>query len=407
MLLREIAGRPTIARRYMERYVNNGSPSGFTHKYTSSPETSPFGPTPSFPLPTASLPDFLIEDLGGLPDWLCPGQIPLHPDMAREELIISNVGNINDTPLQVTPTASARTVEVIDPTYNGFVKLSYKGLLGRVDRQISRSHALAAIDVTSILDRATKEQILPTVFSFLRESGARVGSLNTSNGKRYEWGTVFREIDPFPRQASTAFLIPVFSLFASDVNAPAHPPLLNQLCELQELPADEYLFHNVITPTVVCYFELLLTCALQFECNAQNVVLGFDSKGNVTTVAFRDFESVDKDLSLSEHLKLGMVFSSSPFKCVHRDLYNYSTKHSFMYDFKLGEYILSPIIATVPEETARSRLAKRTKDLGKSYVDRLPPSFFPSDGQWYSYANVVVDKTTQRPYFGTPEPKYR
>lgn len=407
MLLREIAARPTIARRYMERYVNNGSPSGFTYEYTSSSETSPFGATPSFPLLTASLPDLLIEDLGMLPDWLCPGQIPLHPDMAREELIISNCGNIHATPLQVTPTASARTVEVIDPTYTGFVKLSYKGLLGRVDRQISRSHALSAIDVTSILDRATKEQILPTVFSFLREAGARVGSLNTPTGTRDEWGTVFREIDPSPRQARTAFLIPAFALFASDVNAPADPPLLNQLFELQKVPADEYLFDNIVAPIVVCYFELLLTCALQFECNAQNVLLGFDSHGNVTTVAFRDFESVDKDVSLSEDLKLGMVFSSSPFKCVHRELYNYSIKHSFMYDFKLGEYILSPTIGTVPEEAARSRLVRRTRDLGRSYVDRLPPSFFPSDGKWYSYPNVVVDKTIKRPYFGTPEPKYR
>lgn len=406
MLLREIAAGPTSARRYMERYVNNGSPSGFTHKYTTSPETSPFGATPAFTLLTASLPHSLIEDFGELPGWLCPGEIPLHPDMAREELIIANSVSVSESNLRVAPTASARTVEVIDP-YASFVKLNYKGLLGRVDRQISRSHALSAIDVTSILDRATKEQILPPVFSLLRESGARVGSLSTPTGAQYEWGAVFREFDPLPRQARTAFLIPAFSLFASDKNEPTDPLLLNQLCALQELPVDEYLFQNVLAPIVTCYFELLLTCALQFECNAQNVLVGFDSHGEVTTVVFRDFESVDKDVSLAEDMRLGVVFSSSPFKCVHRELYNYSIKHSFMYDFKLGEYILSPIIATVPEETARSRLTKRTKEFGRAYVDRLPPSFFPSDGQWYSYANVVVDKTNRRPYFGTPEPKYR
>lgn len=78
-----------------------------------------------------------------------------------------------------------------------------------------------------------------------------------------------------------------------------------------------------------------------------------------------------------------------------------------MYDFKLGEYVLSPIIASVPDEAARIRLTERTRHLGRTYVGRLPPSFFPSNGEWYSYANVVVDKSTRRPYFGTPEPKYR
>jgi hypothetical protein len=407
MLLREIATKPRIARRYMERFLNNGSPSGFTQKYTTSSETSPFGAVAVFSLLTASLSRDLIEDFGEIPKWLCEGEIPLHPDMANEELIITNCEKVIPKNLMVAPTASGRTVEIIDPTHAGFVKLTYDRLLGRVNRQISRAHAVSAIDVTSILDQATKEKTVPSVFSFLRESGARVASLRTPAGGCYEWGSVFREIDPFPEQARTTFIIPVFSLFASDMNEPGDPPLLNQLCALQELPPEEYVFQNVLVPILTCYFELLLTCALQFECNAQNVLIGFDQRGGVTTVIFRDFESVDKDVSLAEDLKLKVSFKSSPFKCVHREFYYYSIKHSFMYDFKLGEYILSPIIATVPEETARSRLTKRTKEFGRDYVGLLPPSFFPLDGQWYSYANVVVDKTARRPYFGMPDPKYR
>lgn len=407
MLLREIATSPRIARRYMERYLNNGSPSGFTQKHTTSSETSPFGTVADFSLLTASLSDDLIEDFGELPSWLCPGEIPLHPDMACEEIVVANCEKVTPNNLLVAPTASGRTVEIIDPTHAGFVKLHYQRLLGRVNRQISRSHALAAIDVTSILDRATENQTVPPIFSFLRESGARVGSLRTPTGGRHEWGTVFRELDPFPQQPRTAFIIPVFSLFALDNNEPRDPPLLTQLCALQELPADEYVFQNILAPILTCYFELLLTCALQFECNAQNVLIGFDQSGEVTTVVFRDFESVDKDLSLAEDLKLGVSFSSRPFKCVHRELYNYSIKHSFMYDFKLGEYILSPIIGTVPDVTARTRLTKRAKEFGRTYVERLPPSFFPLDGQWYSYANVVVDKTARRPYVGMSDPKYR
>lgn len=407
MIVSEILANPTSARRYMERYVNDGSPSGFTRKFTSSPQTSPFGSTQSFRLAIATVPLSLVQDLGELPGWLQSNEIPLHPDMVGESVITSSCRGVGDGSLLVAPTASARTVELLDSEYSGFVKLNYKGLLGRVDRQISSLHALTAIDVTSILDRATREHILPKVFSCLRESGARVASLEAPDGTSYEWGAVFREVEPHPPCTRTAFLIPAFSLFSRDVNRCDDPPLLMQLVLLQELSTEEYLFENIIEPIVSCYFELLLTCALQFECNAQNILLGFDEHGKITTVLFRDFESVDKDVSLADELALDVTFHSKGFKCVHRGLYNYSIKHSFMYDFKLGEYLLAPVIATVPDEADRSRLRERTKNLGRAYVDRLPQAFFPPDGKWYSYDNVVVDKTSRRPYIGNLNPKYR
>lgn len=391
----------------MERYVNNGSPSGFTEKYTSSPTTSPFGQTPSFTLHAAVFSPSLVEDLGTIPTWLQAGHVLLHPDMAREPLITSNSLEICDTTINVTPTASARTVELLDSEHAGFVKLNYKGLLGRVDRQLSKGHALSALDVTEILECAVRDRNLPDLFSFLRESGARVTSLSTPTGTLYEWGTVFRESDPYPPRKTTTFLVPAFSLFATDRMRPQDPILLTQLGRLQTKAPDEYVFTNIIAPIVTCYFELLLRHALQFECNAQNILLGFDQHGDTTMVLFRDFESVDKDLSLAEDLNLKVTFKSSPFKCVHRDLYNYSIKHSFMYDFKLGEYVLTPIIATISNQAARVRVTQRTKELGQAFIRRLPHSFFPSDGQWYTYANVVVDKTAKRPYVGVRNPTYR
>jgi hypothetical protein len=407
VLIEEVIASPVVARRYLERYVNDGSPSGFTQKYTSSPATSPFGPTPTFPLLAAGLPDHVIEDFGCLPGWLSSGEVPLHPDMALEPLIVFNALEVNATTIQVTPTASTRTVEVLDPAHPGFVKLSYKGLLGRVERQISKSHALSALDVTDLLDQAIERRSLPAVCSFLRESGARVASLKTTTGANYEWGTVFRESEPHPSHAATKFFLPVFALFGRDKKRPDDPLILNQLIGSQSPSAHEYVFHEIISPIVTCYFELMLGCAMQFECNAQNVLLGFDSSGRTTAVVFRDFESVDKDLSLAEDLGLQITFRSAPFKCVHRGLYNYSIKHSFMYDFKLGEYVLSPIIGAASSGATSRCLIEHTKELGRGYVGRLPCSFFPADGQWYSYDNVVVDKTARRPYVGRPSPKYR
>src|SRR4051794_1620167 len=101
MLLRDIAAEPVLARRYMERYVNNGSPSGFTHKYTSSSATSPFGSSPSFSLFVGSLSTGLIESFGVLPEWLEPGTILLHPDMATQVVITSNCAVAIDNRLRV------------------------------------------------------------------------------------------------------------------------------------------------------------------------------------------------------------------------------------------------------------------------------------------------------------------
>jgi hypothetical protein len=406
MLLRDVHTDPISARRYMERYINGGSPSGFTQRYTSSPETNPFGVTPQFCLWSASIAPDCIEDMGRLPGWLRVGEIPLHPDMVDEPIFTVHAANIHRTDVMVTPTASTRTVEILDSRYGGYIKLNYDRLLGRVNRRLTRSHANAALDVTRILEDAVAEGTLPPLFAFFAEFGARVALLQQPDETSLEWGAVFRELNPHPWRETTAFLIPAFSLFALDSNRPADPPLLAQLIELAAMPSDEYIYENIARPIVSCYFELLLRYALQFECNAQNMVLGFDLSGSITTVAFRDFESVDKDISLAEDLELTVIFNSYPFKCVKREFYNYSIKHSFMYDFKLGEYVLTPIIGMV-EPAAQAALSANIRELARDYIRRLPVGFFPLDGLWYSYANVVVDKTSKRPYVGLPNPRYR
>jgi len=405
MRLRDIQTNPLVARRYMERYINNGSPSGFTQKFTSSTETNPFGNVPFFNLWAVTLKVDRVEDFGDIPEWLDDNVIPIHPDMTTQAIFAANDCTPSKTCIRVCPTASVRTVEVIDFARGGYLKLHYNGLLGRVNRRLTRSHALAALDVTSILDRASGACQLPERFGYFAEHGARIASFTDEHGACVEWGTVFREIEPKPYRQATVFLIPAFALFATDPKNPNGPTLLLQLAKVRGVSIDEYV-SEIVTAIVSCYFEMLLHYALQFECNAQNLVLGFSVCGSITSVNFRDFESVDKDLSLVEALGLNISFSSYPFKCVHRDLYNYNIKHSFMYDFKLGEYVLTPLIRLLPP-SKKPRVIEGIRTLARHYISQLPAGFFPADGLWYNYANVVVDKTKERPYVGNPEPRYR
>ena len=83
--------------------------------------------------------------------------------------------------------------------------------------------------------------------------------------------------------------------------------------------------------------------------------------------------------------------------------------HSFMFDFKMGEYLISPILESAYESHPydRESLNERIRAYSNAYIERLPPDFFPGDGKWYSYDNIVHDRNKKRPYIAKEHPKYR
>jgi siderophore synthetase component len=393
----------------MERYVNDGSPSGYSWKYNTSPATNPRGSNPSFKPYVASFPARMISDYGEVPGFLRGVDVLLHPDMANLKLITSNCDSLNPWTFPVAPTSSSRTVEILDPGPSGYIKLNYKGMIGRTDRQLTRNHAISAVELTEMMKSAVLMNRLPSMFSFLPEPGARVVLLPDQEHGEYEWGMVIRERDAYPYSNRFAFVIPAFSLFATDKLQPNDPLLLVQLIDLQHLPPDEYLFNSIISPIITCYFDLLTNCALQLECHAQNALIGFDDECRVTGIIVKDLESVDKDISLAEDLHLDVHFKSAPYKCLQRGQYNYTIMHSFMYDFKLGVYLIKPLINVITKHyrVNPKEITSRIKTLARKYMQSLPDTFFPSDGMWYYYEKIVHDRTKPRPYLSKPNPQYR
>ncbi|HTW91882.1 MAG TPA: hypothetical protein VMH22_09250 [bacterium] len=408
MLIKDILRDPIAARRYMERYVNDGSPSGFTWMYNTSVMTNPRGPATAFNLYAAKFAKDMLSDYGDIPGFFGDAEILLHPDMAENELVTSCCESIRVSDFCVLPTSSSRTVEILNPDRPGYVKLNYKGLIGRIDRQITRNHAISSVELTEIIRKAVQASKLPRQFLFLEEPGARVVSLPTKTGK-YEWGMVYREATPFPRPNKLHVGVPAFSLFSKDIKHEEDPPLLVQLVNSQNKAPDDYLFESIISPLIVCHFELLLNCALELEFHAQNALIGLNSDCMVVGIVIRDLESVDKDLSLAEDLHINAEFRSAPYKCIQRGQYNYNIKHSFMFDFKLGEYFITPLIEVIRQHFGvdSSAIIERTRELSRSYISRLPPFFFPADGNWYCYENIVLDRTKKRPYLARANPKYR
>lgn len=80
-----------------------------------------------------------------------------------------------------------------------------------------------------------------------------------------------------------------------------------------------------------------------------------------------------------------------------------------MYDFKLGESILEPIIEVMFKyygtsvETFRAQI----KEYARSFIERLPEDFFPRN-KWYVFDKVIVDQSKkERPYLEYQIPKFR
>ncbi len=118
MQLRRILIEPTESLIYLERFVNDGSPSGFTHKYTTTKEYDPFKGVACFRLPLVHIPYSQIKLYGKVPSdyeavfFDLEGNItfPFHPDCFKNNYEVLRNYQISESLFYVCPTSSGRTV---------------------------------------------------------------------------------------------------------------------------------------------------------------------------------------------------------------------------------------------------------------------------------------------------------
>ncbi|NOQ24513.1 MAG: hypothetical protein GQ564_04050 [Bacteroidales bacterium] len=396
---------------YMERYINDGSPSGFSD-ITSSHPTKAKSSNRHFHIIGLSFSDkVIIQDYGNKPDFIDEWQMLAHPDMIyrpENNALLKECTKFELTAILVSPTSSIRTVKMLDK--NGwFIKLHYDGLIGRIVRKLERNHAVSAVEVSKIIEKAIDAQKLPKKFFIQREPFARIINLQDEKQKLYEWGMVLREPFTYPFNDKVKSLIPAFSLFSEDPKNTNHKSILTQLIAKQTKCVEDFLFEDLIAPVFESYFELLLKCGLQLECHAQNTLFGIDENFGIVGIVAKDMESIDKDISLMGDLNISQNIEIMNYKCLLKDDYNYQKMHSFMFDFKLGEYLISPIIDDViknfPTFNANS-LIDKIKEFNKIYLAKLPKDFLPAN-KWYSDKKEIRDRSEKKKYIENPNPKYR
>jgi hypothetical protein len=393
--------QPTHASfMYLERYVNAGSPSGFSFQNTPGPGFRACDAGDCFNLPIFDCASFSAVHVGDVPT-LAAAELPVHPEMADN--FASLVGQGPARHLPAAATSSGRTLAVVDRGIPFYAKVAYQRLLGRITRRMTRAHVVSAIEVSRCYEGAIAAGRMPQSFYMYREhSGLHFPD---ETGLK-DWGYVERDIAPYPR--GTFIEVPAFSLLPipSDGSRPLLADLLDRTAALR---TSEGFFDLVIRPLVDLYFSSVIVLGLQPEAHAQNVVCLLNDVYVPVGFALRDMESVDKDVPLLERCGLLSTFTPTGYKFLFKDAYNYQVMHSFMYDFKFGEYLLGPLVDTWGAYDGRlnvSEIEERTKTYVREQLALLPDDFFPA-GVWYDYDAIVHEGAPTRQYREHPHPRFR
>lgn len=394
---------------YLERYVNDGSPSGFSHSNKTSDETNPFTGQDRFKLLSFTDNDCECVFLGNKHEIFEKGINFAHPDSINSEILKKTHRETNISDFSVSPTSGGRTMLIRDSTIKGFLKLTYDtARIGRVDRQLTLKHCLSSLEVTDSMKNCIDENKLPPSFALMLETSAKISNLKLDN-KVYEWGVIFREAKPYPYIEINTQLIPGFSLFGKDYNNPTDECLINQFIALSNTDPQEYLL-KLLKMIVDCYWGVVLNCAFHLECHGQNCYFEVDDNYNINRLVIKDMDSVDKDIPLAKHFNLNDKWESYPYMCFDGGIYFYSIRPSYIYDFKVGEYLLTPIIRAVCKRF-NLRDVNIEKEISKyvreNYTWQLPNWYFPPNGCWYDCDNSERKPGTKRKYFAHENPKFR
>ncbi|MCX4604799.1 ferric iron reductase [Streptomyces anulatus] len=404
---------PVGALLHLERWCNDGSPSGLSFgEHQVSPSYRPRGDTASFPAPSRTVPWAGAEVSMAAPSSALVREIVrpdgvvlvMHPDNP-----LSRAGTAQ-VPRMVAPTASARTVAVLDSGSPYYAKLHYPGLLGRVPREMDAKRVRASVRMSAALDQETA--LLPDVCAYLPESIGIVTRLGHT-----EQGVVYREFVPRSRLGgdtgkSIPPQVPLFSLFSTDIRSPDDPPLLVDLLRTAGggTRADEA-FTSLLDLLLESYAALAFGVGLVPEDHAQNVLLELDPSGIPRRVVRRDLLDWYADLEIRRLRTLPTDFARV-LDTEHDAARAYGGR-SYAFDFRLGEYVLDPLIACaaqhmgVDAERTRAWVKGRVHALAAAHDLDLHDYFRPFD-HTSRYERGLRIWSDGRPLFQAgPAPVYR
>lgn len=414
MLLSNLSVDPLAAWLHLERYVNRGSPSGFTAKYRPPGDYDPWGRRKAFDLPFYPVAKAEVTTRGRWPPGLTSQaygttSMPLHPMTVADRAVAdalreSTSGKAPDL-VQASPTASGRTLWLHGTTPLVHLKLHYPGILGRVRRELSFFKAIAGYELSSEITQELERPSRAVSIAVLPEIAVRSWDCaSLSSGI----AALVRDARPFPHSEDSRTCVPAFALWAPDRFAPEDPLLLLQLLGADDKP-QEKLLEEFLFPIVDSYFYMVFGLGIMPELNAQNLLFELSPEGEVQRIVLRDLSRCEKLLHVRRDLGLRTQFESGDYKCVDLDEDEAfaQVRHSFSFDFKLSGYVLAEIV----DAAAAGGIVEAAPIDAKlrEYVDeglRGKEHFFPPGGAWYGHDRILLER--ERPYVEmAAPPRYR
>lgn len=413
MNLIDIEINPQEAFIYLDRYVNDGSPSGFSEKYRTSANTDPFGSAKKFHLYTVdgSISDFEIYGI-------VPKKIPLnkndffiHPDMINHS-DLHEFSIHEHSQFSVTPTSSCRTVEILSSDCSDYIKLHYDGIIGRVNRKLTYRKAINGVQLSYIIRDAISNGKLKSNLCLLNEPFAKIHINPTIKSKSDYWSFVWREKHPYGKYSEQIiYQIPLFSFWSNDRKHVSQEILFTGFVNKWKAKAKDILIQNILETLLEIYFELLLKLGFQNEMNAQNILIGFDKSWFPVSIIIRDLMGIEKDLTLMKKFDFQMNFDSD-YKNIYEGMLGesdlYEKRHSFAFDFKFCQYIIKPILVLGCNAHLFSEheIISHLKLLTMKYLGNLPENYL-SKGVWYNHDKELLTDETKRLYRKQTNPLLR
>lgn len=409
MMIEKIISDPEAALVHLDRYVNDGSPSGFTEINKTSHQTDTFSPNPFFTLYKIEASPDEFEIYGQLTEGipLLKHELFIHPDMTGH-LQLRGINIQPEHRFSVSPTSSFRTVKIVNHSCRDYVKLHYDKILGRINRKLNRRKAISGVEISNELTRFIDSGKLSSIIAIYQEPFAKIFQ-NPLSDPENSWGMVWRKEKPFgPNCHEIAYIIPLFSFWSADRKSLLDACFGMQLFSLWGDNSKMKLINQLLIPLLDCYFELLIKIGLQNEYNAQNLLIGIDHQWNIVSIINRDMMGMEKDLPLREALGLATQFDSTPYKSLAGNDPLYQTRHSFIFDFKVCEYVILPLIDLAADAgvAPRNELLDSMIERTAFWLKQLPADFFPK-GRWYSHPKIDISIKANRIYHEHSNPPLR
>ena len=371
---------------YLERFFNNGSPTGLTFDVSCSTPTHQWYCPHKFLLPVlmvnANQVNFinknswenLFPESNGLVGF------PLHPDILKDlkPEFLKQVATISDNHLWAMPTASPRTV-FIENSPPFFIKLDYPYILGRFHSKFDGDKLRSGPIISDYLGSQKPQEGI----YFLPEISCAEISVLKDNSVSGALLRLFKPLSTSLKKLNFDCIMPAFSLFSQDYFNP-HSDLSFLEKILGTSNKEESLFNKVIEPILKSYWNLALNHGLIPEAHSQNFLLAASITKSNIDIVWRDFQGFYRDVEYSNK-----DFNHSLLGKYHLINKNDKSKkliiRSFLYDWMLGFYFFNPLIKHCNKrfDIRETKITDLIKESTREKLKESGYKYFP-EKKWYS-----------------------